>query len=121
MTPALVSLIIFILCIILFVIDKLPMATTAILGCAVMVIAGVCDFKTAFGQFASSTVILTIGDIRDRTCEHCRPLDSIQIQGLGDHADYRHVSCGGASFRISHKLRRSRDVHPDNNGALLRR
>ena len=61
MTPALVSLIIFILCIILFVIDKLPMATTAILGCAVMVIAGVCDFKTAFGQFASSTVILTIG------------------------------------------------------------
>ena len=44
MTPALVSLIIFILCIILFVIDKLPMATTAILGCAVMVIAGVCDF-----------------------------------------------------------------------------
>ncbi len=37
------------------------MATTAILGCAVMVIFGVCDFKTAFGQFALSTVILTIG------------------------------------------------------------
>ena len=55
------SLIIFALCIVLFIIDKLPMATTAILGCAVMVICGVCDFKTAFGQFASSTVILTIG------------------------------------------------------------
>jgi anion transporter len=37
------------------------MATTAILGCSAMVIFGVCDFKTAFGQFASSTVILTIG------------------------------------------------------------
>ena len=37
------------------------MATTAILGCVAMVIFGVCDFKTAFGQFASSTVILTIG------------------------------------------------------------
>lgn len=37
------------------------MATTAIIGCVLMVIFGVCDFKTAFGQFASSTVILTIG------------------------------------------------------------
>lgn len=56
-----ISLIIFVVCIILFVVDKLPMATTAILGCAAMVIFGVCDFKTAFGQFASSTVVLTIG------------------------------------------------------------
>lgn len=56
-----ISLIIFAVFIILFIWDKLPMATTAILGCAVMVIFGVCDFKTAFGQFASSTVILTIG------------------------------------------------------------
>lgn len=55
------SIVIFVLCIILFVWDKLPMATTAILGCVAMVIVGVCDFKTAFGQFASSTVILTIG------------------------------------------------------------
>ena len=56
-----VSLIIFVACIALFVWDKLPMATTAILGCALMVIFRVCDFKTAFGQFASSTVILTVG------------------------------------------------------------
>lgn len=61
MNIAVVSLIIFAVIIILFVIDKLPMATTAILGCVLMVIFGVCDFKTAFGQFASSTVILTIG------------------------------------------------------------
>lgn len=56
-----VSLIIFLLCIILFIIDKLPMATTAILGCVLMVICGVCKFSDAFGSFASSTVILTIG------------------------------------------------------------
>jgi len=56
-----ISLIVFVACIGLFVWDKLPMATTAILGCVAMVIFGVCDFKTAFGQFASSTVILTIG------------------------------------------------------------
>lgn len=56
-----ISLIIFAFCVVLFVWDKLPMATTALLGCALMVIFGVCDFKTAFGQTASSTVILTIG------------------------------------------------------------
>ena len=61
MPTSVLSLIIFVACIILFVWDKLPMATTAILGCVAMVIFGVCDFKTAFGQFASSTVILTIG------------------------------------------------------------
>ena len=56
-----ISLIIFVGCIVLFVIDKLPMATTAILGCALMVVFQVCSFGEAFGPFASSTVILTIG------------------------------------------------------------
>ena len=56
-----ISLIIFVFCIVLFVWDRLPMATTAILGCALMVIFGVCKFSVAFGQFSSSTVILTIG------------------------------------------------------------
>ncbi len=56
-----ISLIIFIACIILFVWDRLPMATTAVIGCTLMVISGVCDFKTAFGSFSSSTVILTAG------------------------------------------------------------
>lgn len=56
-----ISLIIFVFCIVLFIWDKLPMATTAILGCALMVIFGVCKFSVAFGQFSSSTVILTIG------------------------------------------------------------
>lgn len=56
-----ISLIIFVACIILFIWDKLPMATTAILGCALMVLFNVTDFKTAFGQLASSTVVLTIG------------------------------------------------------------
>ncbi len=56
-----ISLIIFAGCIILFVWDKLPMATTAVIGCVLMVLFGVCDFKTAFGSFSSSTVILTVG------------------------------------------------------------
>ena len=61
MTSDIVSLIIFVICIGLFVWDKLPMATTAVIGCVAMVVFNVCDFKTAFGQFSSSTVILTIG------------------------------------------------------------
>ena len=52
---------VFVFCVILFIWDKLPMATSSILGCSLMVILGVCDFKTAFSQFASNTVILTIG------------------------------------------------------------
>lgn len=56
-----VSLCVFLFCVILFIWDKLPMATSSILGCSLMVILGVCDFKTAFSQFASNTVILTIG------------------------------------------------------------
>lgn len=56
-----VSLCVFVFCVILFIWDKLPMATSSILGCSLMVILGVCDFKTAFSQFASNTVILTIG------------------------------------------------------------
>ncbi len=55
------SLIAFAALIILFVWDKLPMATSAILGCAVMVLLGISDFSTAFGSFASSTVLMLIG------------------------------------------------------------
>jgi len=56
-----ISLLIFVGCVVLFIWDKLPMATSAILGCVLMVVFGVADFKTAFGQFSSNTVILTIG------------------------------------------------------------
>lgn len=55
------SLIVFALCIVLFIWDKLPMATSAILGCIVMVVLGIGSFSTAFGSFASSTVIMLIG------------------------------------------------------------
>lgn len=54
------SLIIFGFCIVLFVSEKLPMATTAILGSALMVVFGVASFADVFGQFASSSVILVI-------------------------------------------------------------
>ena len=60
MTSATLSLIVFAIFIGIFIWDKLPMATSAILGCAVMVILGLSDFNTAFGQFSSSTIILLV-------------------------------------------------------------
>lgn len=60
MDTAVIGLIIFAFCVVLFVWDKLPVATSAILGCALMVLFGVCDFSTAFGQMASGTVIMLI-------------------------------------------------------------
>ncbi len=61
MDTALLSIIIFVFCVALFIWDKLPMATSAIIGCVLMVVFGVCSFSTAFGQFAGSTVIMLIG------------------------------------------------------------
>ena len=55
------SLIVFGLLVLLFIWDKLPMATSAILGCAIMVILGLSDFATTFAPFASTTVIMLIG------------------------------------------------------------
>lgn len=59
-TPAQMSLIIFFLCIVMFVTEAFPMATTAMLGCILMVVSGVSTFPVVFGQFASSSVILVI-------------------------------------------------------------
>mgnify|MGYP002516978578 FL=1 len=54
------SLVVFGLCVALFIWDKLPMATSAILGCTVMVLFGIGSFKDAFGSFASTTVIMLV-------------------------------------------------------------
>ena len=59
-TTAQVSLLIFGFCIVLFISEKLPMASAAILGCILMVVFQVASFQTVFGQFASSSVILVI-------------------------------------------------------------
>jgi len=61
MTPAVTGLIIFTIFVIVCIWDKLPMATTAIAACAAMVIFGVTDFSTAFGQYAASSMVLLLG------------------------------------------------------------
>ena len=61
MDTAVLSLIVFGLIVALFIWDRIPMATSALLGCAVMVVLGLSDFKTAFGQIASTTVVMLVG------------------------------------------------------------
>ena len=61
MSPAVTALIIFVAFVIICIWDKLPMATTAIAACALMVICGASNFSTAFGQYAASSMVLLLG------------------------------------------------------------
>lgn len=58
LTPDIIGLIIFALCIVLFVWNKLPIAVTALLGLAAMVIFGVVNFTDGFRNFGCTTVLL---------------------------------------------------------------
>lgn len=58
MTPAIISLIVFGICVVLFIWNKLPIATTALLGLVAMILLDVCTFSEGFKNFAGSTVVL---------------------------------------------------------------
>ena len=55
------SIIIFIFMVVLLIWDKFPMAISALLGCVLMVVFGVCGPETVFAPFASTTIVLTVG------------------------------------------------------------
>ncbi len=61
MSPAILSLIILVVCIILFIWRPFPNAVTAVLGCLLFAITGVCEFSAAFSGFSNNTVILMFG------------------------------------------------------------
>lgn len=58
MTPAVLSLLILLVCIVLFAWEPIPTCVTAVLGCIALVVFGVCSFSSAFSGFASETIIL---------------------------------------------------------------
>ena len=60
LSAAVWSLIVFVICIILFVWDKFPTVVVAFMGCAAMVILNIAPFKTVFGELASTSVYLVI-------------------------------------------------------------
>ena len=63
MSNASVTLVIVGVLCLLYIIDKLPVAVTTMLGMLAMIFAGVIDSKTGFGNFGSTPVLLTFGMI----------------------------------------------------------
>lgn len=61
MDPAVITLLILIGCIILFLTGWFPSAATAVLGCVLFALTGVCNFSKAFSGFSSSTTIMVAG------------------------------------------------------------
>lgn len=60
MTPV-ICIIIVVLIIVLFVTNVIPGAVTAVLGCLLLALTGVCSFADAFSGFSNSTVVLMFG------------------------------------------------------------
>ena len=60
-TPAIMSLIILALIVVLFVTEVIPSATVALLGCVLYVLTGVCSFSQAFSGFSNSSVVRVFG------------------------------------------------------------
>lgn len=61
MSPAVIGLIILLVCVVLFLTEWLPNAVVACLGCILMAIFNVCTFEQAFSGFSSSIVLLMVG------------------------------------------------------------
>ncbi len=58
MTPAILSLIIFGVCVVLFIWNKLPISVTALLGLMAMILLDVVSFSDGFKNFGSTTIVL---------------------------------------------------------------
>ena len=58
MVICLVALIVFAVCVVLFIWDKFPLASVAILGCTALVLFKVCTVQEAFSGFTSDIVFI---------------------------------------------------------------
>ena len=58
---AIISIIILVVVVVLFVTRLIPNAATAVLGCLLFVLTGVCSVKDAFSGFSNSIVLLMFG------------------------------------------------------------
>ena len=61
MNTAIISLIIFGVCVVLYVWSKLPTSVTALLGLSLMLLSGVVSFSDGFKNFGSTTIVLICG------------------------------------------------------------
>ena len=61
MDPAILSLIIFGICVVLYIWNKFPISVTALLGLSAMLLLDVVSFSDGFKNFGSTTVVLICG------------------------------------------------------------
>ncbi len=61
MSPAIISLIILVVCIFFFVTKYIPNAVVAVMGCVLFALTGVCELKDSFSGFSNSIVLLMFG------------------------------------------------------------
>lgn len=60
---ATLSIIILVICVILFITELIPSSFTAVLGCVLMYAVGACDFSSAFSGFSNSAFFLVAGSM----------------------------------------------------------
>ena len=58
MSPAIISILILVFCIVLFVWEPVPTGVSALLGSFLLVLLGVADWNTIFSNYVSNTIIL---------------------------------------------------------------
>ena len=58
MSSAVISILILVFCIILFIKEPVPTGVSALLGSFLLVLFGVCDWNTVFGNYVSNTIVL---------------------------------------------------------------
>ena len=63
MYSEIVGLVVLAMCVVLFITRWIPSAVAGVLGCALMVLLGVCEFNDVFGQFSNSIVILMVSSM----------------------------------------------------------
>jgi sodium-dependent dicarboxylate transporter 2/3/5 len=61
MSTATIAIIILLVCVVLWVTELIPLATTAVMGATLMVVFGVLTLSQGFSNFASETVLVVLG------------------------------------------------------------
>lgn len=63
MSPAVISIIIFVLCIISFVVDRIPLAVTCLVGGLVLALLKIISFADVYSTMGSSTIAILLGTL----------------------------------------------------------
>ena len=80
------ALVIFIICLILYISDKFPLATVALLGCVALVACNICTAVEAFSGFTSDIVFIVFGTEIFGIAFHESGLDTLIVRFIQKHS-----------------------------------